>query len=51
MHVNKCLSVSSTIVRDVNGNIKNSLKMPGPGGVKGQRPCGGPKGATPPGRN
>ena len=37
--------------RDVNGIIKNSLKMPGsrghigPGGVKGQSPCGGPKGA------
>ena len=37
---------------DVNGIIKNSLKMPGsrgrigPSGVKGQRPCGGPKGAT-----
>ena len=45
------------IDRDVNGIIKSSLKMPGsrgcigPGGVKGQRPCGGPKGATPPGRN
>ena len=39
MHVNKCLSVSSTIVRDVNGIIKNSLKMQGPGGVKAQRPC------------
>ena len=44
-------------IRDVNGIIKNSLKMPGsrspigPGGVKGQRPCGGPKGAMPPGRN
>ena len=43
--------------RDVHGIIKNSLKMPwsrgrmGPGGVKGQRPCGGPTGATPPGRN
>ena len=23
----------------------------GPGGVKGQRPCGGPNGALPPGRN
>ena len=37
--------------RDVNGIIKNSLKMPGsrgrPGGVKGQRPCGG----LPPWRN
>ena len=38
--------------RDVNGIIKNSLKMPGsrgridPGGVKGQHPCGGSKGAT-----
>ena len=45
------------IIRDVNVIIENSLKMPGsrgrigPGGVKGQRPCGGPKGATPPGRN
>ena len=45
------------MVRDVNGIIKDSLKMPGsrgrigPGRVKGQRPCGGPKGATPPGRN
>ena len=43
--------------KDVNGIIKNSLKMPGsrghigPGGVKGQRPCEGPKGATSPGRN
>ena len=43
--------------RDVNGIIKNSLKMLGsrgrigPGGVKGQRPCGGPRGAMPPGRN
>ena len=43
--------------RVVIGIIKNSLKMPGsrghigPGGVKGQRPCGGPKGALPPGRN
>ena len=40
-------------LRDVNGIIKNSLKIPGsrgrigPGGVKGQHPCGGPKGATP----
>ena len=39
--------------RDVNGIIKNSLKMPGsrgrigPGGVKGQRPCGGPRGQRP----
>ena len=38
-------------------HYKNSLKMPGsrgrigPGGVKGQRPCEGPKAATPPGRN
>ena len=44
--------------RDVNGIIKNSLKMPGSrgrigtGGVKGQRPCGGPtQGATALGRN
>ena len=41
------------MLRDVNGIIKNSLKMPGsrgrtgPGGVMGQRPCGGPKGASP----
>ena len=40
--------------RDVNGFIKNSLKMSGsrgrigPGGVKGQRPCGGSRGAKPP---
>ena len=45
------------LTRDVNGILKNSLKMPesrgriGPGGVKGQRPYGGHKGATPPGRN
>ena len=44
----------SQIFRDVNGIIKNSLKMPGsrgrigPGGVKGQRPNGGPKEATSP---
>ena len=41
---------SQPMFRDVNGIIKNSLKMPesrgriGPDGVKGQRPCGGPKG-------
>ena len=48
---------SQCLFRDLNGIIKNSLKMPGsrgrigPGGIKGQSPCGGPKGATPPGRN
>ena len=35
--------------RDVNHIIKNSLKMPGSRGRIG--PGGGPKGATPPGRN
>ena len=41
----------SLVYRDVNGIIKNSLKIPGsrgrigPGGVKRQCPCGGPKGA------
>ena len=40
--------------RDVNGFIKNSLKMSGsrgrigPGGVKGQRPCGGSRGGIAP---
>ena len=46
-----------TYRRDVNGIIKNYLKMPGsrgrigPGGVKGQRACEEPKGKTHPGRN
>ena len=37
------------IYRDVNGIIKNSLKMPGSRGRIS--PGGGPKGAKPPGRN
>ena len=57
--INTKTIVRYAYIRDVNGIIKNSLKMPGsrgrigPGGVKGQRPCtvGGLKGATPPRRN
>ena len=46
-----------SVNRDANGIIKNSLKMAGsrgrigPGQVKGQCPCGGLKGATPPGQH
>ena len=41
------LQISTPSHRDVNGIVKNSLKMPGSrgrigsGAVKGQRPCGG----------
>ena len=52
-----CMTSAAVFIRDVNGIIKNSLKMRGsrgcigPGGVKGQHPRGGPKGATLSGRN
>ena len=51
-----CFFLHKISNRDANGIIKNSLRMPGsrgrigPGEVKGQRPCGGPKGAKPPER-
>ena len=52
--INTKTIVKYAYIRDVNGIIKNSLKMPGsrgrigPGGVKGQRPCRGTQGGNAP---